>query len=295
MKSKSMKDVGAARKSPAKRPAANPFRQANGEAQTIGGYLIQRLWDYGVRDVFGIPGDFVLNFYGMLEESELRVIGATREDSAGYAADAYARVHGLGACCVTYCVGGLSLCNSIAGAYAEKSPVVVISGAPGIAERRNDPLLHHKVKDFNTQLEVFEKITVASASLDDPLTAFREIDRCLEAAVRYKRPIYFELPRDRVRSKALYPHAPAKVSAQSDEDSLKAALEEAAGAISAATKPVLIAGVEIHRFGLQKDVLALAERLNIPMCATLLGKSVVAESHPLYLGVYEGAMGSTLR
>jgi indolepyruvate decarboxylase len=263
----------------------------NGQPQTIGGYLIDRLLHYGVRDVFGIPGDFVLNFYGMLEESPLRVIGATREDCAGYAADAYARVHGLGAACVTYCVGGLSLCNSIAGAFAEKSPVVVISGAPGMAERRNDPLLHHKVRDFNTQLQVFEKITIASASLDDPLTAFREIDRCFEAAVRFKRPVYLELPRDRVRSPALYPHVPAKLSPQSDAASLKAAVAEAAKRINAARQPVLIAGVEIHRFGLQKEVLKLAEKLSIPMSATLLGKSVVAESHPLYLGVYEGAMG----
>jgi indolepyruvate decarboxylase len=148
----------------AKSKATNP---------SIGEYLIQRLQDYGVDDAFGIPGDFVLQFYGMLEDSPIRVIGTTREDCAGYAADGYARVHGLGCVCVTYCVGGLSVTNSIAGAYAEKSPVIVISGSPGIDERHNDPLLHHKVRDFQTQRDVFEKITVASASLDDPLTAFR--------------------------------------------------------------------------------------------------------------------------
>ena len=138
---------------------------------SIGSYLIQRLQDYGVRDLFGIPGDFVLQFYGMLEDSPIRVIGTTNEACAGYAADGYARINGIGAVCVTYCVGGLSLCNSVAGAYAEKSPVIVISGAPGMGERRSDPLLHHRVKDFNTQREVFEKITIASASLDDELTA----------------------------------------------------------------------------------------------------------------------------
>ncbi|MCA9081870.1 MAG: alpha-keto acid decarboxylase family protein, partial [Planctomycetaceae bacterium] len=259
--------------------------------QTIGGYLIQRLQDYGVRDLFGIPGDFVLNFYGMLEESPINVVGCTREDCAGYAADAYARVNGLGAVCVTYCVGGLSLCNSIAGAYSEKSPVIVISGAPGIAERRNDPLLHHKVRDFNTQREVFEKITCASAALDDPLTAFREIDRCLEAAVRYKRPVYLEIPRDRVLTKALIPHVPQRLELVSDADALAASLKEAAERIKQAKQPVLIAGVEIHRFGLRDQVLRLAEQNQIPMCATLLGKSVVSERHPLYLGVYEGAMG----
>lgn len=270
-------------KSPSPLGASNPH--------TIGSYLIQRLQDYGVRDVFGIPGDFVLTFYDQLQKSPLRVVGATREDNAGYAADGYARVNGLGAVCVTYCVGGLSLCNSIAGAFAEKSPVVVISGAPGVEERRNDPLLHHKVRDFNTQRKVFEQITVASASLDDPLTAFQEIDRCLEAAVRYKRPVYLELPRDRVDSRPLFPHQPSRSNQVSDADALKASLVEALERLQVAQRPVIIAGIEIHRFGLQKWVVDLAEKYNIPMCATLLGKSVVSEKHPLYLGVYEGAMG----
>ncbi|HWL09515.1 MAG TPA: thiamine pyrophosphate-binding protein [Planctomicrobium sp.] len=259
--------------------------------QTIGNYLIQRLQDYGLKDLFGIPGDFVLQFYGMLEESPIRVIGCTREDNAGYAADAYARVHGLGAVCVTYCVGGLSLCNSVAGAFAEKSPVIVISGAPGIHERRNDPLLHHKVRDFNTQREIFEKITVASASLDDPLTAFREIDRCLEAAMRFKRPVYLEIPRDRVNAQALVPHQPYTLSSHSNEEALDAALTAVRERITNARSPVIIAGVEIHRFGLQQQVIKFAEKNQIPMCATLLGKSVISELHPLYVGVYEGAMG----
>ena len=282
-------------KSPAKikTPKAGTSKAApvNGRPQAIGDYLIKRLQDYGLKDMFGIPGDFVLQFYGMLEESPIRVIGMTREDNAGYAADSYARINGLGAVCVTYCVGGLSLCNAIAGAYAEKSPVVVISGAPGVEERRADPLLHHRVRDFNTQREVFEKITVATASLDDPLTAFREIDRCLEAAVRYKRPVYLELPRDRVRTEGLFPHQPAEDKPKSNKDALREAIEEASQLINTCEKPVMIAGVEVHRFGLREEVLKLAEKNKLPMCATLLGKSVVSEKHPLYLGLYEGAMG----
>ena len=116
---------------------------------SIGEYLIQRLQDYGIADVFGIPGDYVLSFYTMLEESPLNIVGCTREDCAGFAADAYARVHGMGALCVTYCVGGLSVCNSIAGAYAEKSPVVMITGSPGLRERIHNPLLHHMVRELS--------------------------------------------------------------------------------------------------------------------------------------------------
>ena len=127
---------------------------------SIGQYLIKRLQDYGIGDIFGIPGDYVLSFYSMLEKSALNVVGCTREDCAGFAADAYARIHGMGAVCVTYCVGGFSLCNAIAGAYAEKSPVVVITGSPGLSERVNNPLLHHKVRDFHTQMEVFERLFI---------------------------------------------------------------------------------------------------------------------------------------
>jgi indolepyruvate decarboxylase len=118
---------------------------------SIGGYLIRRLQDYGIGHVFGIPGDYVLSFYTMLEQSPLVTVGCTREDCAGFAADAYARVRGMGALCVTYCVGGLSVCNSIAGAYAEKSPVVMITGSPGLRERVHNPLLHHMVRHWRTQ------------------------------------------------------------------------------------------------------------------------------------------------
>jgi indolepyruvate decarboxylase len=264
---------------------------ASSDRQTIGSYLIQRLQDYGVGTMFGIPGDFVLQFYGMLQESPLEVVGMTREDCAGYAADGYARVNGIGAVCVTYCVGGLSLCNSIAGAYAEKSPVIVISGAPGIEERRRDPLLHHRVRDFNTQFEVFEKITVDATRLEDPLTAFRDIDRCLDSAMRFKRPVYLELPRDRVQTVPLFPHQATVESRLSEPDALRESLEEAMQMMSKSQRPVIIAGVEISRFGLREPLLEFAEKHDIPVAATLLGKSVISEKHPLYLGIYEGAMG----
>src|SRR2546430_16590933 len=110
------------------------------------------------------------------------------EQGAGFAADAYARLNGLGAVCITYCVGGLKVVNAAAEAFAEKSPVIIISGAPGMGERAKDPLLHHKVRGFDTQKRVFDEITVASAVLDDPDTALAGIDRVIYAALRYKRP-----------------------------------------------------------------------------------------------------------
>src|SRR5437763_12368147 len=221
------------------------------KATTIGEYLIRRLCAHGVRHVFGIPGDYVLGFYEQMLRSPLRIVNTCDEQGAGFAADAYARVRGLGAVCITYCVGGLKLANSTAGAFAEKSPVVVISGAPGMKEREKNPLLHHKVREFDTQKKVFEQLTVASTVLSDPQTAFQEIDRVLHAALRFKRPVYIELPRDIVNVPGLAHHTPAEVHEESDAAALREALHEAAYMIETAKKPVILADVEIHRFGLQ--------------------------------------------
>ncbi|TWT84798.1 Indole-3-pyruvate decarboxylase [Planctomycetes bacterium CA13] len=263
------------------------------EPISIGDYLIRRLGDYGVEDLFGIPGDYVLSFYSELEKSPLNVIGCTREDCAGFAADAYARIRGMGALCVTYCVGGLSVCNSIAGAYAEKSPVVVISGAPGLKERSTGALLHHMVRDFRTQADVFEKFTIASAELTDPLTAMSEIDRVLDACDHFKRPVYIELPRDMVHVIPPSPHGYRGVLREANSEATNEAIRETIERLAAAKKPVILAGVEIHRFRLQDEMLQLAESANIPIATTMLGKSVVSERHPLFIGLYEGAIGDS--
>jgi indolepyruvate decarboxylase len=257
----------------------------------IGHYLIEQLLRRGARHVFGVPGDYVLGFYDMLQHSPLRIVNTCDEQGAGFAADAYARINGLGVVCITYCVGGLKVANTTAEAFAEKSPVVVISGAPGVKERAKNPLLHHRVREFDTQKKVFEQITVASTVLSDPQTALQEIDRVLHAAERYKRPVYIELPRDMVNVPGIPHHTPLELHEPSNRHSLKASLEEAAAMINAARKPVILADVEVHRFGLQKELVRLARKTNIPVAATILGKSVIGEHHPFYLGVYEGAMG----
>lgn len=258
-------------------------------AHTIGTAVLDRLHTLGVRHIFGIPGDYVLSLYKLLESSPIQHIGTTREDCAGFAADAYARIKGIGALCVTYCVGGLNTVNAIACAYAERSPVVLLTGSPGLSERLRNPYLHHMVRDFSTQREVFEKMTVAAVSLDDPLTAEREMDRAFAALLRYRRPIYLEIPRDMV-------HVPLATSTRStgseDEATDPAALAEAVAEVrtmlESAKRPVILAGAEVGRFGLHDDLATLVERLNVPIASTLLGKSIIREDHPLYVGVYSG-------
>jgi TPP-dependent 2-oxoacid decarboxylase len=252
--------------------------------QNVGSYLIQRLYDHDVRHIFGVPGDFVLGFYQeLIQSNKLKVINTCDEQGAAFAADAYARINGLGVVCITYCVGGLKIVNATAQAFAEKSPVVVISGAPGIKERRKNPLLHHKVRDFDTQQKIFEHITVDSVLVDNPRTAAKDIDRVLSSATRYKRPVYIELPRDKVSipiyqeqyvdpSTTYSKTAKIEEGYETDMDSMQEALAEATAMINSSKQPVIIAGVEIHRFGLQDKILQLTYKTNIPVVATVLSQ-----------------------
>ena len=260
---------------------------------TIGEYLLNKLKSYEINHIFGIPGDYVVQFFDMIEQSPIQQIGTTREETAGFAADAYARTNGMGAACVTYGVGGLSMINATTAAYAEKSPLVVISGGPGIKERTEGALLHHTGRNFYTQLHIYEEITVASTLLDEPSSAFNEIDRVLDAVYRHKRPGYIELPRDMVGVEGSVHQRPSTGGLHSDPETLDAALSHAIAFINQSENPVILAGVELHRFGFRDKLLRLTEEKQIPVVTTLLGKSVMPEAHPFYLGIYGGAMGRT--
>lgn len=259
----------------------------------MGEYLFEYLHRRGVRHSFGVPGDFALPTFAWLEKSKIQSITMTHEPGAGFAADAYSRVNGIGLVCVTYCVGGLNVLNAIAGAYAEKSPVVVISGAPGRKDREKDPLLHHKVKTFDTQRRVYDEVTVASTTLLEEDRAAAEISRCVEACLKHKRPVYIEVPHDMVDRVIPTIPIPQPVLPPSDPDTLRAALEETIELLERSKKPVLLAGVELHRHGLTDWAIKIAEQFNIPIASDLLSKSAVPEAHPLYLGVYGGAMSSS--
>ena len=100
---------------------------------TVGQYLVDRLDQLGLGHLFSIAGDYSIEWVQRyVEPSRIEVIEEVNELNAGYAADGYARLKGIGALCVTYSAGALSAVNAIAGAYVEKIPVVLINGAPSI-------------------------------------------------------------------------------------------------------------------------------------------------------------------
>jgi TPP-dependent 2-oxoacid decarboxylase len=258
---------------------------------TVGSYLVERIREVGVRHVFGVPGDYVLGLMDVVVDSPLELVGTCNELNAGYAADAYARINGVGAVCVTYAVGGFSLLNAVAGAFAERVSMIVICGGPNRADRDEDRLLHHTLGDYGVQVDVFQHVTQVAVGLSSAEAAPGEIDDAITACVRHRRPVFIEVPADLVAAPCSAPEPlDFDLAPQSDPGALAEAVEEAVALLDAAGRPVVLGGVEVHRFGLQEELERLLDDVHYPMATALMGKSVIRETHPRYIGVYSGAL-----
>ncbi len=256
--------------------------------------LLLGLKHYGVSEVFGIPGDFALSMFKVIEESEiLPVYFFSHEPSVGFAADAAARVKGKpSAAVVTYGVGGFNMVNAIACAYAEKVPVIVLSGGPGEREKNNGLLLHHQVKDLNSQLNVYKEITVDQVILSDPKKAPEQIARVLTNCLRYSRPVYIEVPRDQVFEPCETVPSPPKMLWSVGENTVNACAKAILNKISQAEKPMIVAGIEIKRYGLEKQVAELSRKLDLPIVTTLTARGLFAEEREIdFYGTYVGIGG----
>ncbi len=261
----------------------------NGRTCTISRYLLYRLQEAGIGHLFGVPGDYNLDFLDEVIGSPIKWIGTCNELNAGYAADGYARLNGAGAAVVTYCVGGFSILNAVAGAYAERVPLIVISGAPPARRREAGALVHHLVSDYYRQLDIFKKVTIDAAILTNPETAPDEIDRVICNGILHKLPVYLEFPADMAHAPCRQPAPLAHTATlHTDPEGLKRCLQAAAELINMATNPIVLAGVELLRFGLGNSLLQLVENLELPFATMLSSKSVLPELHPQFIGIYQG-------
>ncbi len=263
---------------------------------TVADYLLTRLKQLDVTEVFQIPGDYVKHFTQALEHFDgIRTIGAINELDAAYAADAYARTRGLAAVSLQFGVSTASALNAIAGAWVERSPIVVISATPG-ADMRNitdmyDVLFHHSTGDLDADRKIYENVTVKAITLSTNVGAAEQIDDLLIAAITHKRPVYIACykevwaqpcaPPPRTRLKPRVVHSPAQA--------LENAVDTAWTQITAAKQPMIFAGVEVLRFGLSDLLQKLIDASGFLYTTTTLGKAVLDEGGKKFIGTYSDA------
>ena len=258
---------------------------------TLTARLLHALKARGATEIFGIPGDFALPLFREIEREALLPLHTfSHEPAVGFAADAAARARGgLGVAAVTYGAGALNMVNAVASAYAERVPLVVISGAPAAHEITSGFVLHHQVKTTDSQWQIYHELSADRARLDDAADAPAQIARVLDTALRRSLPVYLEIPRDMPAVPcgavpATSPHLP-------DPDAVAACADEMLARIRAARQPVLMVGVEVRRFGLESRVAELARRLGVPVVTTFMGRGLLAGADVPLRGTYLGLAG----
>ena len=258
---------------------------------TVGDYLLDRLAELGVTEVFGVPGDYNLEFLDhIVAHPRLRWVGNANELNAGYAADGYGRLRGMSAVVTTFGVGELSAANAIAGSYAEHVPVVHIVGGPSKDAQGTRRALHHSLGDgdFERFLRVSREITCAQASLM-PATATREIDRVLSEVREQRRPGYLLLSTDVARFETEPPGAPLPHYTGGTSPRALALFAEAATTLIGDHQLTVLADLLVHRLGAVEKLEALLAADVVPHATLMWGKSLVDESAPEFLGIYAGS------
>ncbi|XP_041027511.1 pyruvate decarboxylase 1 [Juglans microcarpa x Juglans regia] len=267
---------------------------------TLGCHLARRLVQIGVRDVFSVPGDFNLTLLDhLVDEPGLNLIGCCNELNAGYAADGYARSKGVGACVVTFTVGGLSVINAIAGAYSENLPVICIVGGPNSNDYGTNRILHHTIglPDFSQELRCFQTVTCAQAVVNNLDDAHELIDTAISTALKESKPVYISigcnLPGIFHPTFAREPVPFFILPKVSNQQGLEAAVEATAEFLNKAVKPVIVGGPKL-RFGqAQKAFVELADASGYPIAVMPSAKGLVPEHHPHFIGTYWGAVSTS--
>lgn len=258
---------------------------------TIGDYLLDRLVDCGIDRLFGVPGDYNLQFLDrVIAHEALGWVGCANELNAAYAADGYARIKGAGALLTTYGVGELSALNGVAGSYAEHVPVLHIVGAPCSGAQQRGELLHHTLGDgdFTHFARMSEQITCAQATLTAG-NACHEIDRVLSEMLAHHRPSYLMLPADVARASATPPARRLVIEGPPADENQLAGFQEYAGQLLRGSRRVsLLADFLAQRYGLQETLRTWVEKTPIAHATMLMGKGLFDEQNPGFVGTYSG-------
>jgi len=255
----------------------------------VSDYIIQELAKLGIKNIFGVPGDYNFNLIDSVERnSAVKWIGSTNELNAGYAADGYSRLNGYGAVITTYGVGELSAINAIAGSFAESIPVVMLVGIPSSKQIEEKSIIHHNFAppDYCNFADMYSKVTAKAVYLTKTSNIKEEIDECLDILIKNKKPVYIAIPKDLCCWEI--DNNPTEHNISSDETSLVEAASRITDLIKNASNPVIITDSLIKRFKSEFETERFINKSNIPFCSFLMGKGIIDESHKNYLGSFLG-------
>nr|XP_043611221.1 pyruvate decarboxylase 1 [Erigeron canadensis] len=266
---------------------------------TLGRHLARRLVQIGISDVFSVPGDFNLTLLDhLIAEPGLNLVGCCNELNAGYAADGYARRRGVGACVVTFTVGGLSVLNAIAGAYSENLPLICIVGGPNSNDYGTNRILHHTIglPDFSQELRCFQTVTCFQAVVNNLEDAHGLIDTAISTALKESKPVYISIS----CNLPAIPHptfvrepVPFSLSPKlSNQMGLEAAIQAAAEFLNKAVKPVMVAGPKLRVANACNAFVEMADSSGYAVAVMPSGKGLVPEHHPRFIGTYWGAVST---
>lgn len=255
----------------------------------VSDYIIQELSKLGIKNIFGVPGDYNFNLIDSVERNlKVQWTGSTNELNAGYAADGYARLNSFGAVITTYGVGELSAINAIAGSFAESIPVVMLVGIPSTKHIENKSIIHHNFAppDYCNFAEMYSKVTAKAVYLTKDSKIKDEIDECIDILIKTRKPVYIAVPKD-ICSWEIE-NEPPEHDILSDETSLIEASSRITDLIKNASNPVIITDSLIKRFTSEYETERFINKSNIPFCSFLMGKGIIDESHKNYLGTFLG-------
>lgn len=265
----------------------------------LGRYMWERIHQIGVDTIFGVPGDFNLQFLDQIFHVDgLKWTGNQNELNASYAADGYARIKNVPGCFVTtHGVGELSALNGIAGSMSENVKVIHVVGQTTRAMQKNHMMIHHSIgskPNHQVYNKASEGLRFAAAELWDIENAPSEIDRVLRECVIKSGPVYIFLPLDlsaELVDKSLLDKK-IDLAPQVDEKAQEKAINAITSAIAEAKQPTVVVDALVHRFGAIKEAQQVVKKLNVPFFSTNMGKGIVDETEETFVGVWNGEVST---
>lgn len=261
---------------------------------TVADYLVKKLKFLGIKNVFGLPGDYNFNILdAIIKDDEINWVNSTNELNASYSSDGYARINGYGAVVTTYGVGELSAINGIAGSMAENVPVIHIAGVPKTSFIEKNIIVHHNFSNPNYYLfeNAYKNVVETTAYLNFE-NAKKEIDRVFNVFVNEKKPVYIAIPVD-VCEFLIDDYGFDKIEyKKSDEKALNETVSEIISLIEKAKNPIIFFDYLCKRYNLKNEIKEFINKTNMKFGTFLMGKGIIDETNPNFTGVNGGNLSS---